>query len=73
MAHTRTTRTALRWALVVAAAVAGTLAAVTPAEAAPGGVQYVKYYQVTSSYQGAPENLSEKWAAAPLRSHFSAM
>ena len=34
-------------------------AAVTRADAAPGAVQYVKYYQVTSSYQGAPENLSE--------------
>jgi membrane-anchored mycosin MYCP len=59
VAHTTTARTALRWALVVAVAALAAAAAVTRADAAPAGVQYVKYYQVTSSYQGAPENLSE--------------
>jgi hypothetical protein len=51
---------AFRWALVVALTATVAPVAATPlAWAAPAEVQYVKYYQVTSSYQGAPENLSE--------------
>jgi hypothetical protein len=59
VAGNTTPRTALRWALVFAMAATAAVTAVGPADAAPAAVQYVKYYVVTSSYQGAPENLSE--------------
>src|SRR5215813_11966001 len=60
VAHRARTGRAFRWALVVAMTATVAAVAATPlAGAAPAEIQYVKYYQVTSSYQGAPENLSE--------------